>query len=190
MKVHSRTANRSLAALLATGLLGAFVLPAAEAPPRERPAERGAGAGPGAGGAGAAAGMRGAAMLDERQREVIREAAQPYREELRKLDEQLAAAQRELFKAMLAEKPEEKVMRAKAEAVAKIQVEQTLLRAKIVAAVVPTLKPEQREQLQTNPWMLNMLTGGLGMGMSGMRAPAVRTDAAPAREGQRDRPQP
>jgi Spy/CpxP family protein refolding chaperone len=134
--------------------------------------------------------MRGAAMLDEKQREVIREAAQPYREELRKLDEQLAAAQRELFKAMLAEKPDEKVMRAKAEAVAKIQVEQTLLRAKIVAAVVPTLKPEQREQLQTNPWMLNMLTGGLGMGMSGMRAPAVRTDAAPAREGQRDRPQP
>ncbi len=73
---------------------------------------------------------------------------------------------------MLAERADEKVLREKADAVAKIQVEQTLLRAKAFAVVVPTLKPEQREQIENAPWAMGMLMGGGGFGGSfggGMR---------------------
>jgi len=56
--------------------------------------------------------------LDEKQRDLYREASEKNREELTKLDEKLRAAQQELIKAVLAENYDDKVVREKADAVA------------------------------------------------------------------------
>jgi len=129
-------------------------------------------------------------MLDDQQRELVREAMQKHSDELRKLDEKMRVAQKELMQAVMAEKADENVIREKAEVVAKIQVEQTLLRAKILAVVVPTLKPEQREQLENSPLALGMLGGGFGGGRQVDRVVdpgADRQNRGPGRRGA-DRP--
>jgi hypothetical protein len=68
---------------------------------------------------------------------------------------------------VLGEKYDDKAVREKAEAVSKIQSEITVLRAKALASVAPTLKPEQREQLENSP----MGTALLGGAFSGFRGP-------------------
>jgi Spy/CpxP family protein refolding chaperone len=162
MKSNLNLQSRALALLVATGIFGSGVLLAAEAPPAQ-PVRQNPG---GPGGPGGGPGRFGA-MLDDQQRELLREAAQNQSDAIRKLGMRLQVAQKELMQAIMAEKSDEKVVREKADVVAKIQVEETLLRAKILAVVIPTLKPEQREQIENSPWMLNMVTGG-GFG-GGMR---------------------
>jgi len=105
--------------------------------------------------------------LDDQQRELYREATQKHGDELRKLDEKLRAAQKELVQAVLAEKYDDQVVREKAEGVAKIQVEITTLRAKALSVVAPTLKPEQRDQLENSRIGAAILTGGGGGGGGG-----------------------
>lgn len=159
---------KTLSVLLVTGLLGTLMVTAAEstgnAPAQERPARADRPAG-GAGGAGGA-GFRGA-MLTDQQREVMRESMQTHMADLRRLNEKMRAAEKELMQAIMAEKQDEKVIREKAEAVAKIQVEETMLRAKMFAPIVPTLTAEQREQFENSPMMLRMMGGMGGMGMGG-----------------------
>ncbi len=113
-----------------------------------------------------------APVLDEQQRTLLREAMQKHRDEMLALDETLRAAQKELVKATVAEKPDEKLIREKADAMAKIQSDQTVLRAKIFAVVAPTLKPEQREQIESNPFAMNMMMGSAGGGMRPMMGPS------------------
>jgi len=88
--------------------------------------------------------------FDEKQRELLQEARQVNAEELRKLNEKLAEAQKEFVKAVVAEKYNETVVRAKADAIGKIQAEILALNGKSFATVSPTLKPEQRESLEGN----------------------------------------
>jgi len=114
---------------------------------------------------GGGRGNFGGSGLDEKQTELLREAMQADSDEIRKLDEKLRAAQKELVQAVIAEKYDEKIVREKAEAVAKIQTEITILRAKQVATVAPTLKPEQREQWENSPIAIGLLMrGGGGFG--------------------------
>jgi hypothetical protein len=123
--------------------------------PRERPrADRAPEAAPGDASRRALSGT-----LDERQRDLLREAMQTHGEGLRQLDEKLRLAQRELMQAILTEKQDEATIRQKADTVAKLQTEQTLLRAKVFAVVVPTLKPEQRELIENSPFAFGMLMG-------------------------------
>lgn len=106
--------------------------------------------------------------LDEKQNELLREAMQAESDELRKLSEKLQAAQKELMTAVVAEKYDEAVVRQKADAVSKIQTDITVLRAKAFAAVAPTLKPEQREQIENNRMVSSIITGaGLSFGGGG-----------------------
>jgi len=169
MKPERAAYPKTLTVLLVTGLLGTLIVTAAEstgdAPARERPARADRPAGGGAGGPGGA-GFRGA-MLTEQQREVMRESMQTHAADLRKLSEKMRAAEKELMQAIMAEKQDEKGIREKAEAVAKIQVEETMLRAKMFAPIVPTLTQEQREQFENSPMILRMM-GGMGMGGMGM----------------------
>lgn len=88
--------------------------------------------------------------FDEKQRELLQEARLVHTEELRKLNEKLAEAQKEFVKAVVAEKYEESVVKAKADAIGKIQAEILALNGKSFATVSPTLKPEQRESLEGN----------------------------------------
>lgn len=158
--------TRRAAALMAAGLLSVTLAMAADTPTTGGRSGRTTTPGADAGGGGdrgnrggTTGGMRGG-WLDEQQRQLLGEARQKHASELQALDEKMREAQKELSKVLLAEKFDEKAVREKAEAVAKIQVEQTVLRAKIFSVVVPTLKPEQREQIESNPWALTMLLGG------------------------------
>jgi Spy/CpxP family protein refolding chaperone len=128
----------------------------------------------GGGGGGAAGGRNfggfGGLNLDDKQNELLREAMQADSDELRKLTEKLQAAQKELLKAVIAEKYDEPAVRGKAEAVAKIQTEITMLRAKAFATVSPTLKAEQREQLEGSRVAISFISGtaiGFGGGNAG-----------------------
>ena len=106
--------------------------------------------------------------LDEKQTELLREAMAGDVEEVRKLDEKLRTAQRELVQAVVAQKYDEKIVREKAEAVAKLQTDLTMLRAKQLATVAPTLNPEQREQWENSPIALGLLLRGGGAGNPGL----------------------
>lgn len=117
---------------------------------------------------GMAGGMRGGG-LDEEQRNLLQESRQKNSEELTKLNEQLRVAQKALATAVLADKLDEKVVREKSEAVAKVQVELDVLMTKMFAPVVPTLKPEQKDQFLNNPFFLRMMAGGMGGGPGGGR---------------------
>jgi hypothetical protein len=128
--------------------------------------------------------------LDDKQRELYREASEKNRDELTKLDEKLRAAQKELLQATIAEKYDDKVVQTKAEAVAKIQTDMTILRAKALSTVAPTLKPEQREQLENSRFGAMMLTsGGMGgFGGGGPGGPGADTGGFRGRGGQQGQP--
>jgi len=101
--------------------------------------------------------------LDDKQNELLRTAMQAESDELRKLNEKLQAAQKELVKAVIAEKYDEGSVRQKAEAVSKIQTDITVLRAKAFATVSPTLTAEQRDQIENNRGAASIITGvGIG----------------------------
>jgi Spy/CpxP family protein refolding chaperone len=102
-------------------------------------------------------GNRGAS-LDDQQRQLFKEALQKDSDKLKELDQKLRVAQRELLQATLAPAYDEKVVREKAEAVARIEVEITVLRSKALATVAPSLKPEQKTGLTESRFAIYMLT--------------------------------
>jgi Spy/CpxP family protein refolding chaperone len=195
--------KKSWVVLLAAGVMSTLVALAADqpAPGGANPAGGGpGGGGPGGGGQGGGraggwqgggqgGGQRGGGQggwgnfqgrmggmmgLDDQQRQLFQEALQKDSDKLRELQQKLQVAQKELVEAVLATNYVETTVRGKAEAVAKIQVEMTMLRAAALATVTPTLKPEQRQQMVDGPIGTMMLTtggggpvfrGGPGMGM-------------------------
>jgi len=154
--------GKSLSLALAGGLLSAWLATAADpTPPAVDP--RGAN--------NAARGNRGN-WLDDKQRELLRAAFESQQDQLNKLDEQLRVAQKELLTVVLAEKYDETVVRQKAEVVAKLQTEQTLLRAKAFNKLAPTLTPEQRDRIAGSPMGPMLLMGGFGGGRGAMMGQA------------------
>ena len=109
-------------------------------------------------------------VLTQEQRTKMREAMQGSSSEMTQLTEKLAAAQKEAVKAALAKDADEKSVRPKIEAVAKIQTDIALLRLKGVKEIASTLTDEQKTQLDSSPGMgYNALLGGFGGGMGGGR---------------------
>ena len=188
--------------LRAITLVGVFALtssiafaqnePAAEGRRRAAPEGAAAQARPERGERGERPARTGFVTLDEKQRQLIAEARQQNANELRSLEEKLRTAQREFAKAVVAEKFDEKAAREKADAIAKIQADIAMLNAKAFSPVVPTLKPEQREQFENSPFGYFMITGGAARGITGpaigdreRRAPAD-AQAAPDARRRRD----
>ncbi len=177
MKRHIFNPGRTLTTLAAVGLGSALILGVASG----QPAGGGPGAGPGGGmgggpGSGGGRGgggrgnfqMRGGFLnLDDQQRQLFREALAKEREATAKLDEQLQAAEKALLQATLTEKFDDKVVAQKADAVAKIQSELMVIRARAFAEVAPTLKPEQRQELEDSRMGAMLLTSGMMNFMAG-----------------------
>jgi uncharacterized membrane protein len=90
-------------------------------------------------------------VLTEDQRASIREALQGQREQWRELDERLRAARREALEVSLARRFDEIAVRQRALAVAALEVEMAVLRARALSQVRPPLTPEQIEQLHQLP---------------------------------------
>ncbi len=161
MKFKNISQTRTGLAILAAGLAGSLALTAAAQPTSTNVPPRNPG-GPGAPGMPGGPGAFRPFMLDQQQRDLMRQGMEKHRDELAKLDEKMRTAQKELAKAILAEKPDDALIQAKAEAMSKVQAEQTMLRAKIFQTIVPTLKPEQKEQIENSPFALNMMMMGGG----------------------------
>jgi Spy/CpxP family protein refolding chaperone len=120
-------------------------------------------------------GALGGLNLDQKQNELLREATQAESDELRKLNEKLQTAQKDLVRVVIAEKYDEKAVREKADDVAKIQSDITVLRAKAFATVAPTLKPEQREQIESSRAASGFITGaGFMFGGGGPGGPGFQ----------------
>ncbi len=167
--------KKPLLILLATGALSALVAMAADQPaPGATPGGPGAGpGGPGGPNRGPRGnfqgpGRGGMAGLDEQQRQVYQQALQKDSAKLRSLNEKLRLAQKDLLGAVLGTNYDEKVVQGKAEAVSKIQVELTMVRAEALAVVAPTMKPDQKQQVIDSPMGIALLNaGGMGGPMGG-----------------------
>ena len=106
-------------------------------------------------------------MLSDDQRQLLQDAQQESNDKLRELEEKFRAAQKETVDAALAAAPDQKAILGKAEAMAAIQVEMTVLRAKGLSALVPSLQPDQRRQMTDSPFGAMLLSGGGGGGGRG-----------------------
>lgn len=86
-------------------------------------------------------------VLNEEQRESLREAMRSQREKMRDLQEQIRKARQALMKQALTEDFKEEVVKAKAVEVAKLEAEVAVLRLKALAEVEPALSEEQMERI-------------------------------------------
>ena len=103
-------------------------------------------------------------LLTDAQREALRQAGN--QAESAKVTERVRAAEQALKEAVLAQPCDAKVVQEKAEALAKVQADQTVLRLKFFPAIAGTLTAEQRERIQNaGPGSLPfMLSGFAGTG--------------------------
>ncbi len=86
-------------------------------------------------------------VLNEEQRADFREEMQAHREQLRDLEQQAFKLRREYEGALFAEKLDEKLVREKSSALAGIEADRALIRARAFAKVRPSLSEEQLERL-------------------------------------------
>ena len=120
----------------------------------------------GGGGGGAGGGGGRGRILTQEQNTQIRDAVQASAE-LTALNTKLAAAQKEAVDAALAPDATDKTIRAKVEAVAKIQTDIAVLRySTAVKKVVPSITADQKTQLEAAPAGLayGQLLGGGAFG--------------------------
>jgi len=90
-------------------------------------------------------------VLTEDQRESMRAIMVSQREAMREIQEKMRMARKELLKASLANTFDEETVRVKAMAVAKLEADLTVLRAKALSQVQPPLSDEQVEQIMNAP---------------------------------------
>jgi len=99
-------------------------------------------------------------VLNQEQRQAFQDALQKDNDKLRGLEEKLRSANKELVDAALASTYDEKTVRAKAEAAAKIQTDITAIRAKALSSVASTLESDQKKQMAESPMGVMLLNGG------------------------------
>lgn len=87
-------------------------------------------------------------ILTPEQRVQFRDGIMAQRDKLRELDEKSTALRRELDDALFADKLDEKVVRDKGAALAELETERSLIRARAFAKVRPSLTAEQIDRLK------------------------------------------
>jgi Spy/CpxP family protein refolding chaperone len=115
-------------------------------------------------GGGGGRGMGGMGVLTQEQRTKMRDAIQ---DKLTPLTEKLAAAQKEVVQAALADDATDAKVKAKVEAVNAIQTDIALLRFKGLKAIASTLTADQKTQLENardGGYMALFMMGGRGGG--------------------------
>ncbi len=173
MKNKLNRVNLALAAVMTAGIIATLPASGQQAQQPQPPAQNQQGQPPNqqAGAPPNRGGRFFGNMLDDKQQQLLMEAMQANAADVNAIQEKMRAAQQELVKAVLAEKYDEQVVKQKAEAVAKLQVDMTMLRAKAFSAVTPTLTPEQKQDLENSPFVSFMLSGGFGGGRGAFGGP-------------------
>lgn len=88
-------------------------------------------------------------VLTEEQRLSLVKPAEAHQEKLRELQQQVRVARHEMFSTALKETFDEAAVRTKAQTVANIESEITVLRLKLLSQVQPPLTPQQVERLRS-----------------------------------------
>jgi hypothetical protein len=88
------------------------------------------------------------AVFTPEQRMEFRDEMSPHREKLRELEEKQATLRREFEEALFADKLDEKLVREKSTAMAEVEAERSLIRARAFAKIRPSLSEEQLERLK------------------------------------------
>jgi Spy/CpxP family protein refolding chaperone len=88
------------------------------------------------------------AVLTPEQRMEFRDEMSPHREKLRELEEKQGTLRREFEEALFAEKLDEKTVREKSAAMAEVEAERSLIRARAFAKIRPSLSEDQLERLK------------------------------------------
>jgi Spy/CpxP family protein refolding chaperone len=86
--------------------------------------------------------------LTDEQRQSLRAAMQSQREKMRDIEMKVRDARKEMFEAAVSGKFDEAVVRTKAEGVAKLEAERSVLMAKALSQMTPPLTPEQIEKIK------------------------------------------
>lgn len=87
-------------------------------------------------------------ILDPEQRAQLREFAYANREHAREVNQKLEAARREMNEVLFSEKLDEDQLKKRIGEIAKLEAERHFMRAKALAMIRPTLRPEQVERLR------------------------------------------
>jgi len=106
--------------------------------------------GPGAAGRFSQGFERVLSVLTDEQRASMREAMVADREKIRELEQKIRESRKELFDLGLREKFDEAAVREKANAVAKLDAEMTVLRVKAISRIRPPLTAEQIEKIKNS----------------------------------------
>jgi Spy/CpxP family protein refolding chaperone len=142
---------------LVAGLLCVSALVASAEPGRG--GQRAGGLVGGGRGRGSPPDAAGTPALTLRQQQLLQQNLQKDADKLRGLEEKLRVAQQEILAAALASPFDQKALQGKAEAVAKVQADITLLRAKALSAVAQTMRAADKQQLAASPTAPSILTG-------------------------------
>jgi len=126
-------------------------------------------------------------VLTPEQREFVRTANEENRDKTRELEEKVRAARKATLDAALDKKFDEAVLRQRLEAVAKLDIDLMVIRAKALSKVEPPLSEEQIERIKNPPPMGDMMRQRQGQGPNG--APGAfrdQTRPRPPSDGPRD----
>ena len=123
-----------------------------------------------------------AVVLTPEQREFMRTANEENRDKTRDLEEKVRAARKATLDAALDKKFDEAVLRQRLEALAKLDVDLMVIRAKMLSKVEPPLSDEQIERIKNPPPMADMLRQRQGQGPNGTPG-AFREQARPRPPG-------
>ena len=133
--------------------------------------------------AAANAGLSGLAsfeqVLTEEQRRQMREFIQQQGPDFRENFRQLAELRRELQEAALSGQVDEKLIKEKTEAIAKLEAEQLRVRTLALAKVAPSLTPEQRQKIKQINERIRAERPGLGAELRERDVPRQGDPAAP-----------
>lgn len=125
-------------------------------------------------------------ILNEEQREAFRQAMQSTRSRLREIEEQIPQLRREIEESVFAMKLDEESIRQKTRALADLETDRTLLRARAMAAIRPSLSEDQLRQIKAALANLGRLRrpDGPGIGRpADVRDNPARRPGEPEREG-------
>jgi hypothetical protein len=120
--------------------------------------------------------------LTDAQRAELRKSMEESRDKFQELEQKIRDARRELNEALYAEKYDEAATRQKATAVAQLEAERVLLRAKAFDKIRPTVTAAQLERLKRMPLDAAFgpaLQGGQGRPFPGPGQPGVGAGGPP-----------
>jgi Spy/CpxP family protein refolding chaperone len=119
-------------------------------------------------------------VLTDEQRKQLREFMQEQGADFRENMPKLAQLRRELQEAAFTGKADEKFIKEKTDAIAKLDAEQLRVRTLALTKVAANLTVEQREKIKEMSERIRAERPGLGAGLRDSEAPRKREPAAPA----------